>query len=197
MDNKINSQSTNYRPPNLTERLEPNKQSKSQSKETHANSQANRVDTYTPSEKVESIVYEKPSIKPDTKTIERLKAESEQHYQQLKDLVKQLLEKQGYTLAEVRDRSIPLEVDEATRLEAQASISEGGEHSVENVSDRLVDFAIAISGGDRSKLETLRGAIEGGFRAAEEAFGGKLPDISYRTLEAAMEKLDNWAAETE
>lgn len=196
MDMNINPHRGNYDRAKITERNKPNQESP-QPKETPASSQANRVDTYTPSEKTKPIVYEKPTIKPDTKTIERLKAESEQHYQQLKELVKRLLEEQGYTMAEVESGSVTVEIDEETRLQAQAAISEGGEHSVEKVSDRLVEFAVAISGGDRSKLDTLKGAIEEGFRAAEEVFGGTLPEISYQTLEATMEKLDKWAEEAE
>lgn len=194
MNISTNSPRVSYEPPKAVERIHANQE---QAKESPVSSQANPIDTYTPSEKTKAIVYEKPTAKPDTETIERLKAESEQHYQQLKNLVKQLLEQQGYTLSDALEGNVTLEVDEATRLEAQASISDGGEHSVEKVSDRLVSFAIAISGGDRSQLETLKGAIEEGFRAAEEAFGGTLPEISYKTLEATMNKLDKWAADTE
>lgn len=178
MNININPQRVSYDIPKVVERIKPNQ---GQTKQSTENIQAIQVESYTPSEHAQ--------------TIERLKAESEKHYEQLIALVKQLLERQGYTLADAQARPIRLEVDEATQLEAQASISEGREHSVEMVSDRLVEFAIAISGGDRSKLETLKGAIQEGFRQAEAAFGGTLPEISYQTLEATMQKLDHWAAE--
>lgn len=180
MNININPQRVNYDIPKVVERIKP---IQGQTKQSTENTQANQVESYTPSE--------------HAKTIERLKAESERHYEQLIALVKQLLERQGYTLADAQSGSVTLEVDEATQLEAQASISAGGEHSVGMVSDRLVEFAIAISGGDRSKLETLKGAIQEGFRQAEAAFGGALPEISYETLEATMQKLDQWGAGAE
>ena len=88
-----------------------------------------------------------------------------------------------------------IKINEETRLKAQKSIDEGGELSIENVSDRMVNFAKAISGGDKSKISILRDAIEKGFKEAEEAFGGELPEISYKTLERTMEKLDAWENE--
>lgn len=177
--------------PKAVERIQPNQK---QTKQSPGGADAKHVNKYTPSEQGKAIVYKKPTAQPDMKTIERLKAESERHHQQLIQLVKQLLARQGVTLAEAQQGSVTVEVDEDTRLKAQAAIAEGGEHSVEKVSDRLVEFAIALSGGDRSQLDTLKGAIREGFRQAEEAFGGALPDISYQTLDATLAKLDQWGA---
>lgn len=81
------------------------------------------------------------------------------------------------------------------RLQAQAAIAEDGEFGVRAVSDRLVNFAISISGGDRSKLEALREAINAGFQAASDALGGHLPDICRETHAETMRKLDAWAQE--
>src|SRR5699024_10192887 len=99
MNVNIHSQRVNYELPKFVERNKPNQV---QLKQSPVSAQVNPVDTYTPSEKVKTIVYEKPTGQPDTKTIERLKAESELQYQQLKDLVKQLLEQQGHISADVR-----------------------------------------------------------------------------------------------
>jgi hypothetical protein len=35
--------------------------------------------------------------------------------------------------------------------------------------------------------------VEEGFAEAEKAFGGTLPDISYATRDAVMQKLNEWA----
>jgi hypothetical protein len=35
--------------------------------------------------------------------------------------------------------------------------------------------------------------VENGFQEALDAFGGRLPDISYDTYDAVMKKLDDWA----
>jgi len=54
-----------------------------------------------------------------------------------------------------------------------------------------------VSGSDKTKIDALKSAIEQGYKAAEKAFGGELPDISKKTLERTMEKLDQWAAAEE
>ena len=57
-----------------------------------------------------------------------------------------------------------------------------------------MDFAKALSGGDKSKLPELRAAIEKGFREAERILGG-LPQISRDTYDEVMRLLDEWANE--
>ncbi len=147
-------------------------------------------DEYIPSNhQPKQGTYKKPKI--DHSTIQKLKEDSERTYQHLRHMVEQLLKEQGLTFHEV-DK---LEINEETRLEAQSMIAEDGPLSSEKVSDRIVAFAKAISGGDKEKIGLLRSAIEEGFRAAEEAFGGVLPEISQKTFQLIMEKLDQWAEE--
>ncbi|MDV6379470.1 hypothetical protein ORD22_14740 [Sporosarcina sp. GW1-11] len=153
------------------------------------------VDQYIPSEPMKSVTYEKPTTKVDTASIERLKAESEKAHENLRNLVRELLERQGISMEDAVSGKKEVVVDEQARLEAQAAIGEGGESSPEKVSDRIVDFAKAISGGDKSKFDLLKGAIEEGFNAAKDALGGTLPDISQKTYELVMEKLNQWKEE--
>ncbi len=150
---------------------------------------------YVPSkQQTKQVTYQKPNAKVDEATIDKLKEESERAHSQLRDLVERLLLKQGKTFYDLKDTG-DIEVDEQTRLEAQAMIEEGGEYSAENVSDRIVSFAKAISGGDKSKLDILKGAIEEGFKQAAKALGGELPEISQKTYALVMEKLDAWQQE--
>lgn len=153
------------------------------------------VDEYIPSDKEQSVAYTKPTYKADMNTIERLKAESNIAYENLRNLVRQMLEEQGLSFKDVMNGDKKLVVDEQTRLDAQAAIGEGGEYSPEKVSDRIVEFAHAISGGDKSKFELLKNAIEEGFSEAKKALGGTLPDISQKTYDLVMEKLNNWKEE--
>lgn len=60
--------------------------------------------------------------------------------------------------------------------------------------DKIVEFAIAISGGDKSKLDTLITAIDKGFSEAGRILGG-FPDISLKTYDRIMEKLNDWKNE--
>lgn len=88
-----------------------------------------------------------------------------------------------------------LEVDEPTRLKAQQEISEDGFWGVKQTSERAIEFAKALSGGDPSKVALLRDAIEEGYKAAEKAWGGELPEICKQTQEATLKGLNDWANE--
>ncbi len=77
--------------------------------------------------------------------------------------------------------------------DAQALIAEDGYFGVEQTSDRIVDFAIALAGNDPTRLDAILEGVERGFNEAREAFGGWLPDISYQTYDAVLQKLDAWA----
>lgn len=129
----------------------------------------------------------------DKSTVDKLKRDSEKAYAYLKRIVEDMLRRQGKTLNLLEPDEL-VEVDEEARLEAQELIGPHGELGVEAVSQRIVDFAIALSGGDKSKLDTLRRAIDQGFKEAEKILGG-LPDISKETYSRIMEKLEAWEKE--
>lgn len=162
-------------------------------------------DVFVPATASKTAVYSRPvearseTALVDGKTVNEdvdgLLQESERAYSQLREIVRQMLERQGLTFNDLTDPSAMVEVDEETRLEAARMIGEGGEYSVETVSDRIVDFAKALSGGDKSKLDTLREAIDKGFSEAAKAWGGELPGISKETYKAVQEKLDDWMNE--
>lgn len=126
----------------------------------------------------------------DKNTIANLKRDSEKAFSYLRRIVEDMLKRQGKTLNLLNPDEL-IEIDETARLEAQELIGPNGELGVEAVSQRIVDFAIALSGGDKSKLDTLRKAIDQGFEEASKILGG-LPDISRQTHKAIMEKLDAW-----
>lgn len=97
------------------------------------------------------------------------------------------------TFKEALESPGDIEVDEQAVVEANELISDGGEFSPETVSDRIVNFAKTISGGDTEKYGLLKDAIEKGFNEAREILGGSLPEISEKTYGLVMEKLDTWA----
>lgn len=77
---------------------------------------------------------------------------------------------------------------------AQEDIGENGYYGVKQTSQRMIDFAKAVTGGDPSRIEEMRAYIQKGFDEVERMFGGRLPEISYQTLQATMKGLDEWAA---
>jgi len=95
----------------------------------------------------------------------------------------------------LKDFYTNLKVDDSTRLAAQQDIAEDGFWGVKQTSERAIEFAKALSGGDPSKIAMLKNSIEEGYKAAEKAWGGELPEISRRTQEATLKGLDDWAKE--
>lgn len=143
--------------------------------------------------KVQDEVLKTPEDKIDIAT---LKAQADEAYSHLRTIVEDLLRRQGIEIEKLPDlKAEDIEVDQQARDEAQQMIDEGGPLSPTAVSDRVVDFAKAISNGDKSKLSLLRGAIEEGYEQAKEAMGGELPEISAKTYDLIQEKLDAWENE--
>ena len=118
----------------------------------------------------------------------------------MRSLVEKLISGQGNTLANADDmwsflRKGDFTVDAATKAQAQADIAEDGYWGVEQTSDRILDFAKALTGGNPDKIEEMREAFEKGFKMATKTWGDKLPEISQKTYEATMKKFDAWANE--
>jgi hypothetical protein len=79
---------------------------------------------------------------------------------------------------------------ELSQDEAKALISEDGYFGVKNTAQRIYDFVAGNAGEDPEKLQVARDAVLKGFKDAEAVFGGKLPDISYKTLDKLLEMID-------
>lgn len=144
---------------------------------------------------------EKKVYKQDTATIARLKADADRRTEQLRNLVKKILLKQGETLKDedmyqlLREGKVPVDIE--TSNKAKQDISEDGYWGVTQTSDRIVSFAKALTGGDPSKVDEMINAVKKGYEAATKTWGGDLPAISKQTLDAALKKLDDWKAEKE
>jgi len=114
-------------------------------------------------------------------------------FSMLRNLVVNLLQKQGInTKIAAGDNAIDLAA--LTPQQAQELVSEDGYFGVEKTAERIVQFAVSIAGGDPARIDAIKAGIDRGFAEAKQAFGGWLPDISYDTYDAVMQKLDEWAA---
>lgn len=156
------------------------------------------------------VVYEKSSDttantvtkKTNTALVEKLKADAEQRTAQLRSLVEKMMTKQGEAIGTADDMwrflaKGDFTVDAATKAQAEKDIAEDGYWGVEQTSDRILDFAKALSGNDPEKADLLLDAFKKGFEEATKTWGDKLPDISQRTYDAVVEKFDNWKNGTE
>lgn len=158
---------------------------------------------YAPSKETTQTSAKK-NAKVDSETIAKLKADADQRLSQLKGIVEQLITKQGKTSETVSIWSQfrqgvldgTITVDEATAKQAQEDISEDGYWGVKQTSERILDFAKALTGGDSSKVEDIRKAIEKGFSEAAKLWGDELPEISQKTHDAVMKGLDEWAKQS-
>lgn len=131
--------------------------------------------------------------------VAQLKADAEARTAQLTNLVRQMMSQQGQTIGKADDiwRFLAggnFTVDPATKAQAQQDISEDGYWGVKQTSQRIFDFAMALTGGDEKKMEEMRKAFEKGFKQATGTWGQKLPDISQQTYDATQKLFDDYAA---
>lgn len=153
---------------------------------------------YEPSTQTAKADTSKKTYTPNTDLVAKMKADQQNRQQQLQSIVEKLLTKQGESYNSANGiwsilAGGNLQVDAATQAQAKADIAEDGYWGVEKTSDRIVDFATALTGGDPSKIEEMREAFQKGYKQAEKTWGGQLPDISQKTYDAVMSKLDKLA----
>lgn len=155
---------------------------------------------YEPSKEDAAASTTKKTYTQNTDLVAKLKADQESRLQQLQSIVEQLLTKQGQTYNSANGiwsilAGGNLQVDAATQAQAQKDIAEDGYWGVEKTSDRIIDFATALTGGDPDKIEEMREAFKKGYKQAEKTWGGELPEISKQTYDAVMKKFDKLAEE--
>lgn len=81
-------------------------------------------------------------------------------------------------------------IAELTQAEAKELVSEDGFFGITQTSERISNFVLMGAGDDADKLKAGREGILRGFKEAENMWGGKLPDISYETINKAVEMID-------
>lgn len=166
---------------------------------------ANKVNdtaaVYEKSEPVAPGTY-KTNPKVDQATIDKLKADAEARYASMASLVEKLMTKQGETFkyATLSDLmkgvvSGEVEVDPEIVEQAKKDVAEDGYWGVEQTAERIFSFAKALTGGDTSKIEEMRKAVEKGFGEAAKIWGDELPEISQNTFNRVNELFDEWASE--
>lgn len=158
---------------------------------------------------ISNVIYDVSNSAEDTSShqtknetlITQLKADAAQRTFQLQNLVKKMMQQQGIAIGKADDiwsvlANGEFTVDAETKAQAQKDIAEDGYWGVAQTSDRIIEFAKALTGGDASKAEAMRTAFEKGFKEAAKTWGKELPSISQDTYNAVMAKFDNWIQES-
>ncbi len=155
------------------------------------------------------VVYEKSSstvntdyVRKNSALISQLKADSDARVAQLRGIVEKMMQKQGAAIGNADSMwrflaggNFTVSADVAAQ--AQADIADDGYWGVEKTSDRILDFAKALSGSNPDKADELLEAFKKGFSQATKSWGSTLPDISQRTYDAVIKKFDAWKNGTE
>lgn len=81
---------------------------------------------------------------------------------------------------------LSMNADELNQL-----VSENGFFGIENTANRIADFVINGAGNDVEKLKEGLDGIKRGFEQAKKMWGGKLPQISQDTIDAAIKKVSD------
>lgn len=127
--------------------------------------------------------------------IKKLNQELDAHTQQMQNLVNELLGKQAGTyttsLADMYKKVAEL-ADPETIEQAKKDIADDGYWGVEQTSDRMVEMAKALSGGDPTQADKMISAVKKGLDQATKAWGEDLPEISGKTVDATIKKLEAW-----
>ncbi len=136
----------------------------------------------------------------NTEMIEKIKSAATDQVARLEGIVSKLITGQGKSFSIATGSNLKnffenLEVDAATQAQAKQDISEDGYWGVKQTSERIFDFAKALSGGDPDKMEEMRSAFEKGFKMATKAWGDDLPDISQDTYAAVQSLFDDYAGQ--
>lgn len=181
----------------MTANYETNKVGKDSEKKTAETLKENAMESAAAKYEKSEASEQKPEVKYDAATIEKMKAEAEMKTAQLRSIVEKMLLKQGQQFTTLEDafdmiKEGTIEVDDETVVEAQKEISEDGYWGVEQTSERLFSFAKALAGNDPTKADSMLEALQKGYDEATKGWGGELPELCQKTLEATKKKLTDW-----
>ena len=127
--------------------------------------------------------------------VRQLQNEAEARAQKIIDMVRETLGMQvdhsksiGELLGEAVDKAGGVENEEASAVEDSDDDYWGSEQTAR----RIVDFAIALSGGDTNYADQLLEAFKKGYSDAESSLGGNLPQVCKNTYDKVVSYFDDW-----
>ncbi|SDB23513.1 hypothetical protein SAMN02910298_01155 [Pseudobutyrivibrio sp. YE44] len=201
LGNVTSNISTTYTKPTETE--EPKKEAADTGAVAYDKDKASKFsDTaavYEKSTEDTAVKSDKYSKADRTALIQQLKADQEKMMNNLLEIVQKTIAGQGSTFAIASQDDMwkflaegKFTADPDTIAKAKEDISEDGYWGVEKTSDRILEFAKALSGDDPEKADELLAAFKKGYEQATGTWGKKLPEISSQTYDAVVKKFETW-----
>jgi len=144
----------------------------------------------------ESLSYTKESIYDQSKVADALnKGDFKALDKMFKDITAKVNSSSlNYQKTEIKGNSHSVKIEGLTPEEAKELISDDGFFGVDQTSKRVADFVIKGAKDNPELLKAGREGVVQGFKDAEEEWGGKLPDISYKTQSKTLQLIDEYMA---
>lgn len=111
----------------------------------------------------------------------------------LRELVSKMFIEQGLSTSIEIGGGETVNIEDLSPEQAQALVANDGYWGVEQTSDRIFQLASSLAEGDTALFDKIKEGILKGLEQAKQDFGGELPEISQKTIDAVMKKLDEWA----
>ncbi|MCF6173283.1 MAG: hydrogenase-4 component G [Campylobacteraceae bacterium] len=93
-----------------------------------------------------------------------------------------------FTLSDIGYNGKP--IGDLTQDEAKGLVAKDGFFGIKKTSDRIANFVISGAGDDIAMLKAGREGILKGFDEAQKLWGGKLPEISQKTMKSTLGMID-------
>ena len=151
---------------------------------------AKKTDTFERSGKANANTYTK-GVKTDHVGKSALNIKNEG----MKDMVAQLL---GQAKSDGKKPDSGLSIDSILKSYGVDPIESDGSEDfwgAEKTANRILDFAKNLAKSDPDSFKKVKDAFEKGFSESEKIWGGKLPSVSYETLDKVRAGFDEWEKE--
>ena len=152
------------------------------------------VDSFEKSEPSQEIGYGNIAKGLSADQVQQL---NDQRLSSLKSMVEKLISQQAGKSAGINFSELKIDISiDITSISAENvsdDIFNDPNWGVDAMATKLMDMAMALSGGDSSKADLLLGAVEKGFSMAGEAWGDELPDVCQATLTEVRNRFDYWS----
>jgi len=146
--------------------------------------------------KEESLSYTKETIYDQAKIADII---NKGDFDKLNDIFKELQAKSSktsinYSNTQIKLHSHSVKIEGLSQEEAKELVSEDGFFGINQTAKRVFDFVIKGAKDNPDLLKAGREGVIQGLKDAENEWGGKLPDIAYKTQTKTLQMIDEYMA---